>query len=262
MKITAVSAAAILAVALLLGILRNQGTEVSHHVRMAGNALLGRKAMDRLYPEKYAVISADELSLHGSDAAEVWLAIGGKVYDVTPSKDFYGEAGWYRYFTGRDASRVFVTGRRIGFDFDANLPDGTPPYDITTCTVAEMCHLLHYVRVFDKKYRLVGLLDGEFFNSDGSERVPRQLIDKEYSCEKEGKGGEYVPREAGEESAFVLEEDEENPAEKKSKCPVMRTTQVVKEVVQRLAGLLLAPPDTPKQPHTPHRTDFARNKGG
>ena len=44
----------------------------------------------------------------------IYLAIDGKIYDVSASPNFYGPGGHYHHFTGRDASRaVSILGARV-----------------------------------------------------------------------------------------------------------------------------------------------------
>lgn len=40
----------------------------------------------------------------------IYIAINGSVYDVTSSPHIYGPKGPYRFFSGKDAARAFVTG--------------------------------------------------------------------------------------------------------------------------------------------------------
>lgn len=57
-------------------------------------------------------LSLLQLSLYnGTDEnLPIYLAINGSVYDVTSSPHMYGPKGPYRFFSGRDAARAFVTG--------------------------------------------------------------------------------------------------------------------------------------------------------
>ena len=43
------------------------------------------------------------------DAKPIYLAIDGTIYDVSASPAFYGPGGHYHHFTGRDATRAWVT---------------------------------------------------------------------------------------------------------------------------------------------------------
>lgn len=57
-------------------------------------------------------LTAEELREYdGSDLKKpIYLAIKGHIYDVTNGKRFYGKGGSYSFFSGRDASRAYVTG--------------------------------------------------------------------------------------------------------------------------------------------------------
>ena len=56
----------------------------------------------------------------------VFLAVRGKVFDVTPGKNFYGPGGPYENFAGRDASRGLACG---SFDEDMLTKDLYGPLD-------------------------------------------------------------------------------------------------------------------------------------
>ncbi|OTA37743.1 hypothetical protein BTJ68_02500 [Hortaea werneckii EXF-2000] len=45
------------------------------------------------------------LPYNGTSNMPVYLAVRGRVFDVTPGKNFYGPGGPYQNFAGRDASR-------------------------------------------------------------------------------------------------------------------------------------------------------------
>ncbi|KAI9329616.1 cytochrome b5-like heme/steroid binding domain-containing protein, partial [Obelidium mucronatum] len=47
----------------------------------------------------------------GSDPSKpIYLAINGKVYDVSAGEKYYGKEGGYKFFAGVDAARAYITG--------------------------------------------------------------------------------------------------------------------------------------------------------
>lgn len=60
----------------------------------------------------YVNLTTEELALYnGTDQnLPIYLAINGKVYDVTNGRAFYGPPATYSSFSGKDSARAFVTG--------------------------------------------------------------------------------------------------------------------------------------------------------
>uniref|UniRef100_A0A673IH40 Neuferricin n=1 Tax=Sinocyclocheilus rhinocerous TaxID=307959 RepID=A0A673IH40_9TELE len=58
------------------------------------------------------MLTEDELSLYngGENSKGLYLAILGRVFDVEKGRKHYGPGGGYHFFTGKDASRAFITG--------------------------------------------------------------------------------------------------------------------------------------------------------
>ena len=57
-----------------------------------------------------SLTEADLRAYDGTDDSKpIYLAINGTIYDVSASPAFYGPGGHYHHFTGRDASRAWVT---------------------------------------------------------------------------------------------------------------------------------------------------------
>jgi predicted heme/steroid binding protein len=52
----------------------------------------------------------DLAGMDGRDGRPLYLAIRGRIYDVTSGRSFYGAGRSYHHFVGRDASRAFATG--------------------------------------------------------------------------------------------------------------------------------------------------------
>lgn len=57
-------------------------------------------------------LTPTQLSLYnGTDPSlPIYLAVNGTVFDVSANRMMYGPGGHYNFFTGRDATRAFVTG--------------------------------------------------------------------------------------------------------------------------------------------------------
>lgn len=54
---------------------------------------------------------AELAAYDGTDPTKpIYLALNGSIYDVTAGKNYYGKGGMYGFFSGKDASRGFVTG--------------------------------------------------------------------------------------------------------------------------------------------------------
>lgn len=59
-----------------------------------------------------AVLTDEQLRLHGPAAPDPWVALLGHVFDVSSAANMYGTGGGYSFFAGKDATRAFVTGAR------------------------------------------------------------------------------------------------------------------------------------------------------
>ncbi|KAG6675196.1 hypothetical protein I3842_15G089500 [Carya illinoinensis] len=75
-------------------------------------------ALLRFSPETHSprLFTVEELALYnGTDEGlPILLGILGSVFDVTKGKSHYGTGGGYNHFSGRDASRAFVSGNFTG----------------------------------------------------------------------------------------------------------------------------------------------------
>ncbi|KAK5035967.1 Dihydrodipicolinate synthase [Exophiala sideris] len=96
------------------------------------------------------------LKYNGQDNAPVYLAVRGKVYDVSSGRNFYGPGGPYENFAGRDATRGLAC---QSFDEDMLTKDLDGPLD--TCedlTPEQIENLKGWIERFDEKYLVVGKL--------------------------------------------------------------------------------------------------------
>jgi len=96
------------------------------------------------------------LPYNGEKDMPVYLAVRGKVFDVTPGKNFYGPGGPYENFAGRDASRGLACG---SFDEDMLTKDLNGPLDtLSNLGGEEMDALRGWEERFNEKYLVVGKL--------------------------------------------------------------------------------------------------------
>mmetsp|Transcript_33597 Transcript_33597/g.78717 ORF Transcript_33597/g.78717 Transcript_33597/m.78717 type:complete len:289 (+) Transcript_33597:3-869(+) len=95
----------------------------------------------------------------GSDSSKpLYLAIAGKVFDVTRGSKHYGPGGGYSFFAGIDGSRAFVTGQ---FN-EKGLID-----DLTGFTPEEYKGIDGWVSFYEKDYIPVGKVIGAFYDESG-----------------------------------------------------------------------------------------------
>lgn len=83
----------------------------------------------------------------------MYLAVKGRVYDVSAGKSFYGPGGPYENFAGRDASRGLAKGR---FDDEMITEDGIDTLE--DLEESEKRALDEWVGHFEGKYTVVGEL--------------------------------------------------------------------------------------------------------
>ncbi|KAF6093199.1 cytochrome b5 domain containing 2 [Phyllostomus discolor] len=88
----------------------------------------------------------------------LYLALLGRVYDVSSGRRHYEPGAHYSGFAGRDASRAFVTG-----DYsEAGLVD-----DVSDLPFSEMLTLQNWLSFYEKNYEFVGKVIGRFYGEDG-----------------------------------------------------------------------------------------------
>lgn len=96
------------------------------------------------------------LPYNGLNNMPVYLAVRGRIFDVTPGRNFYGPGGPYQNFAGRDASRGLACG---SFDEDMLTEDLQGPLDrLEDLGNDEMEALRGWEERFSEKYLVVGKL--------------------------------------------------------------------------------------------------------
>ena len=72
---------------------------------------LKEKTETDLEIEDALTLTSEELaSYNGKEGSPLYLAIDGRVYDVSAGTKFYGEGGSYHKFVGKDTTYSFATG--------------------------------------------------------------------------------------------------------------------------------------------------------
>ena len=96
------------------------------------------------------------LPFNGIGDAPVYLAVNGRVFDVSAGRNFYGPGGPYANFAGRDASRGLACG---SFDEAMLTKDLDGPLDtLQDLGAEEMDALRGWEERFQEKYLVVGKL--------------------------------------------------------------------------------------------------------
>ncbi|AEO55039.1 hypothetical protein MYCTH_2314092 [Thermothelomyces thermophilus ATCC 42464] len=96
------------------------------------------------------------LPYNGEDGKPVYLAVRGRVFDVSRGRNFYGPGGPYANFAGRDASRGLACG---SFAEDMLTKDLDGPLDtLEDLGPSELEALRGWEERFEEKYLVVGKL--------------------------------------------------------------------------------------------------------
>ncbi|KAH7131421.1 cytochrome b5-like heme/steroid binding domain-containing protein [Dactylonectria estremocensis] len=96
------------------------------------------------------------LPFSGADDSPVYLAVRGRVFDVSRGRNFYGPGGPYANFAGRDASRGLACG---SFDEDMLTADLKGPLDKLEGLDKDQLEALQgWEERFLEKYEVVGRL--------------------------------------------------------------------------------------------------------
>ncbi|KAL6137093.1 hypothetical protein ACLB2K_062388 [Fragaria x ananassa] len=110
---------------------------------------------------KQRLFTVEELALYnGTDQSlPIFLGILGSVFDVTKGKSHYGEGGGYNHFSGRDASRAFVSGNFTG-DGLTDSPSGLSSQQVKS--------IVEWRDFYFRSYTFVGKLVGRYYDTKGN----------------------------------------------------------------------------------------------
>lgn len=104
------------------------------------------------------------LKFNGNEDPKIFMAVRGRVFDVTRGAAFYGPGGPYENFAGKDASRGLA---KNSFDLECLTPMDQPIDLLTDLTEEEIETLQNWEEHFENKYKVVGTLK----NSDDIEII-------------------------------------------------------------------------------------------
>ena len=121
----------------------------------------GETIFPRLPKDENRMWTTEELLKHNGSNANLalLLSIGGEVYDVGSGEQHYAKDKGYNGFSGRDASRGWVTG-----EFDSTEIDGM--HDLTPEQIKTVLDWRLFYRDHEE-YRQVGKLIGDYYTADG-----------------------------------------------------------------------------------------------
>ncbi|XP_050526413.1 neuferricin [Daktulosphaira vitifoliae] len=103
----------------------------------------------------------------GDGGGKIYLSILGNIFDVTVGRKFYGPGGSYEKFSGRDASRSFITGLFNEEDLTDDVLDMKPD---------DLIGLETWLNTYKKKYKEIGKLIGRYYDSAGKETEYNKLV--------------------------------------------------------------------------------------
>jgi len=133
------------------------------------------------------VFSKEELKKYdGSpDSPGLYLAILGKVYDVSKGKDYYGPGGGYAFFSARDGSRAFVTGQ---FDEEGLIED------TTGLPLQDYLGLKEWEEFYESDYTRVGVLEGAYYTATGDVTQAWKDLQKSISAASQDRESQDVEK--------------------------------------------------------------------
>ncbi|UJR26163.1 hypothetical protein I4U23_007507 [Adineta vaga] len=120
---------------------------------------LQRQSVDKnnqIDTKKERLFTHDELGTYTKD--QLYLAILGHVFDVSSAPRFYSSTGSYKFYTGRDASRSFHTGKSS----EEDLVD-----DLTGLNDEAISSIYDWLTFYQKQYPQIGKLIGRYFDVNG-----------------------------------------------------------------------------------------------
>ncbi|XP_077532795.1 neuferricin-like [Haemaphysalis longicornis] len=132
------------------------------------------------------VFTPEELAKYdgSGDSLGLYLAVLGRVYDVSKGAEHYRPGGGYAQFAGKDASRAYITGEFT----EEGLTD-----DLTGMSDDSLLSFTQWVDFYEKDYRFVGKLAGRYYTNDGQ---PTSELQRIWAAVERAKQKDYLAKEA------------------------------------------------------------------
>jgi membrane-associated progesterone receptor component len=96
--------------------------------------------------------SLSELNCYNGSNGTIYIALNGKIFDVTKDKKQFDSGGCYKMLAGRDASRAFAT---LSFDINSLRSDYD---DLSDLNDIQKTNLEEWERIYTEKYNIMGKL--------------------------------------------------------------------------------------------------------
>uniref|UniRef100_A0A1A9VXK8 Cytochrome b5 heme-binding domain-containing protein n=1 Tax=Glossina austeni TaxID=7395 RepID=A0A1A9VXK8_GLOAU len=107
------------------------------------------------------LFSKEQLNeFNGMGGHPIYLALLGRVYDVTRDEKHYGPGSSYHFFAGRDASVAFITA-----DFKNDAEDEAD--NVLALKSPGISSLINWEKFYKSKYIYKGKVIGRFYNESG-----------------------------------------------------------------------------------------------
>uniref|UniRef100_A0A131YVR6 Cytochrome b5 domain containing protein n=1 Tax=Rhipicephalus appendiculatus TaxID=34631 RepID=A0A131YVR6_RHIAP len=136
------------------GLVRKVHHELLKSVKYVGSFFCRSKVTAK------GVFTPEELARYdgSGDSLGLYLAVLGRVYDVSKGAEHYRPGGGYSQFAGRDASRAYITGEFT----EEGLTD-----DLNGISDENLLAFSQWVDFYEKDYTFVGKLAGRYYTNEG-----------------------------------------------------------------------------------------------
>ncbi|XP_002960491.2 membrane-associated progesterone-binding protein 4 [Selaginella moellendorffii] len=144
----------------------------------------------RLATPKPRIFTSESLSQFDGASKElpIYLSILGSVFDVTSGRQHYGIGGSYHHFSGRDATRAFVSGNFTGDGLSDSVRGLSP---------IEVKRIGDWRGFYHRSYSYIGKLIGTYYDSNGKPTDELLRVEKRIK-----RGEELLKQQEAEEKKF------------------------------------------------------------